>query len=370
MVNTKQCFENEKSNYTIFYGDIKAFNLQAQQIFSFCLTIFLLIYGMVVRYIGLLFNGIITPSFYLHLFHAFISFLIFLLFRYYFPRHEKYIVFVAHLNVIITILIMDIQYSLYSSVNSYTVTMSVILCTSVIVLGRFWHYLMIVTITFLADVTVFIISADRGYSTEMKIFYLTDIVLFILLMSALHLYFTSIQYRNFKQKRALKSLSERDSLTNLYNRKYIENVVNSYYGENESCAMILIDIDDFKKINDIFGHIKGDEILIETAENIAQEFRHTDCVARVGGDEFMIFIPNIICREKVLQKAERLSENFLYIKGEDDTLYTVSYSVGIAFEEKDGTGIFEELYKKADTAMYKAKTKKGVKGSNITVFER
>lgn len=157
----------------------------------------------------------------------------------------------------------------------------------------------------------------------------------------------------------LKAQSETDGLTGLKNRKTFEQDVNLYLqkqlAEDEICAFMLLDLDFFKNVNDYFGHMKGDMLLIEVADILRCKCRCDDEIARLGGDEFVIFLKNIKSRENAEALANRiLNKMRRSYKTEDGKKVHVSASVGIVFAPKTGRD-FETLYNHADKALYCSK---------------
>lgn len=114
-------------------------------------------------------------------------------------------------------------------------------------------------------------------------------------------------------------------------------------------ALIVFDIDDFKSINDQFGHVGGDNILIEVSQNAKSCLRPTDLLARFGGDEFVALLPNSNEKE-ALRVADRIRMSLHHI---ERASRHVSSSFGVAFMEQDDS--FESLFEKADRALYIAK---------------
>ncbi len=149
-----------------------------------------------------------------------------------------------------------------------------------------------------------------------------------------------------------------DHLTQLPNRRLfhdrLEQNIKMAHRASESLALLFIDLDSFKEINDTLGHDIGDKLLVEVALRINQCLRETDTVARMGGDEFTVILSQIANPIYVGKIAEdvihRLSEPFII----EQTLFNVSASIGIAIYPTDGKNS-EELLKNADLAMYAAK---------------
>ncbi len=151
-----------------------------------------------------------------------------------------------------------------------------------------------------------------------------------------------------------------DALTNLPNRRLLIDRLNQEIkkvSRNDSkLALLFIDLDHFKEINDSLGHAKGDMMLIEAAKRINACVRQSDTIARLGGDEFTAIIPDYINRRQIERIAQQmidaLSQPF-YFEG-DDNGYFISASIGITLYPDDARN-FEELLKNADQAMYQAK---------------
>jgi diguanylate cyclase (GGDEF)-like protein len=149
-----------------------------------------------------------------------------------------------------------------------------------------------------------------------------------------------------------------DELTGLPNRQLLmdrlEQQLVHARRDGEPGAMLFLDLDRFKEINDVFGHSVGDIVLVQAAERIISEVRGTDTVARLGGDEFVIIMPRLTSDEPARATAgrllTRLSEAFT-ARGND---HFVSVSIGIVMFPEDGDSV-ETLLKNADSAMYRAK---------------
>jgi len=150
---------------------------------------------------------------------------------------------------------------------------------------------------------------------------------------------------------------ERDPMTGLYNKvsgiQYVENEL-SVRDEKAVHALFVIDIDNFKKINDNLGHAAGDKVLVEVSEILAGLFRDSDILFRYGGDEFVVFAINItdsgFINEKVLEVCSAMRRSY----GEGENVWKISASIGVACFPNHGL-TFEELFKNADAALYKTK---------------
>lgn len=163
---------------------------------------------------------------------------------------------------------------------------------------------------------------------------------------------------------ALKQRAEHDGLTGLYNaattRAKISEVLSSQYSSELTQIFILIDLDNFKKINDTFGHACGDQVLIDVAKVLNQRFRSSDILGRLGGDEFVVMLSNVRSDKLAYHLLRELRNSLTRVYTQGDVSVTVSASIGIAIAPSDGT-TFGELYRKADTALYRVK-KEGKNG--------
>ena len=142
--------------------------------------------------------------------------------------------------------------------------------------------------------------------------------------------------------------SSHDLLTNLYNRTYFEKNAKELIKKNIPFSVVFIDLDNFKYVNDTFGHNKGDEILKSTADILRKNLKGKDIIARFGGDEFVVAV--VECNKECAKKMfDKIKEEIDYFFKD----YNVTASIGIAYfpEIKD----YEELIKKADENMYKSK---------------
>jgi diguanylate cyclase len=151
-----------------------------------------------------------------------------------------------------------------------------------------------------------------------------------------------------------------DSLTELPNRRFMERHLSRLLDEaridDTHVALLYVDLDRFKLVNDTLGHRHGDELLVEVAQRLRDNVRPTDLVTRIGGDEFMILLGNVVGIAHALDLANRLRACLKVPLTVNGMTFYVSASIGLAYASgDDSTATVETLVRDADTAMYQAK---------------
>jgi len=169
-------------------------------------------------------------------------------------------------------------------------------------------------------------------------------------------------------EKAIKE-STHDNLTGLFNKSYLQEALNQHISlakrHNTDLSVLFLDIDNFKEINDTFGHHAGDIVLKNVAHTISQEMRASDIISRFGGDEFVILMPNTY-KTNALLLSERLrntiKQKTITIKG---TTHKITVSGGVASFPIDALKA-ENLINLADSALYRAK---GAGKNSISLFK-
>lgn len=175
--------------------------------------------------------------------------------------------------------------------------------------------------------------------------------------------FGSIMYRMVRQldrhRDALRLLSERDALSGVYNRRFfeerIEQEFDNFRRHGKHVALVMVDIDHFKAVNDVHGHTAGDEVIRKVGQVLLEQARRADVVARFGGDEFAVLLP-FTDTDKALEFVQRVQGAFRALQADDHRLGDTGMSFGIALPHTD-MDHHEHWVAKADAALYRVKSR-------------
>ena len=170
---------------------------------------------------------------------------------------------------------------------------------------------------------------------------------FKLLKSLIH--HSTLAFTNTILREELEKMVITDHLTKLYSRNYLDKKIKESMDIDGEGTFIIIDIDNFKSVNDTYGHQIGDDVIIQVAQIIQANIRSTDVGARWGGEELAIHLPRVPM-ERGIQIAERL-----VIKVREETNPKITVSCGVSHWKKEDNDSYNSLFKRADFALYRAK---------------
>lgn len=171
---------------------------------------------------------------------------------------------------------------------------------------------------------------------------------------------TQAHQRQEREKEQLLEMSNIDQLTGLYNKQYLREKYAAHPPGGHRTALLFIDVDDFKMINDTYGHLVGDEVLRELADCLKSNVRGANDAIRFGGDEFVVVLENTGAQEAfhVAERVRSCANALAFYGGE--SLFHITLSIGLI----EGSAPLNDLLEKADRAMYASKNK----GKNRTTL--
>ena len=256
----------------------------------------------------------------------------------------------------------------------YGATMGVYLILGIVALAVYFprpYHIPAIILTAVIDIIVIILNyvhpsgleeltRESGLETMLCSYLIVATATAVILCILLHQY--------ARQRRQLLAISQqleyaahRDSLTGVYNRRYLINVLKQWMNtEHKHFLAVLIDVDDFKNINDTYGHVYGDEVLAELTRLMQQEIGEKGIVARYGGEEFMLLFeePDRDAVREILEKIRSgLGEYSMRTKQ-----IVITFSGGV--EEYQTDAKLDELFRGADKKLYQAKNS----GKNQVIF--
>ncbi len=200
---------------------------------------------------------------------------------------------------------------------------------------------------------------DNGYTQVWISLILVGILVVILYYNFVN------RHRSAERSRELESKADTDLLTGLYNKIASERKITEYMEEHPEgrAMMVIVDLDNFKKINDTLGHSFGDEVLRSLGQQLKMMFRTTDILGRLGGDEFILLLKDVKDEESIVREGKKLEDFFRQFEVGEYVKYSVTASMGAAVFPRDATG-FEGMYRAVDSALYIAKRR----GKNQLAF--
>lgn len=257
----------------------------------------------------------------------------------------------AYANVAIILLTIEWQYVFCSSCMSYTLYLCIFMGTSLMVIGSTWRYALIVIAILGLDVW-YVAQVRYSHQPWELLPYVVDVVITILTTVAINRYLYLTKGKEIENRAHLRRQRDTDGMSRLLTRRAAEELIQSTTAADGLCAMLILDVDNFKAINDTYGHMVGDEVIRRVADILREVFRQGDCLARLGGDEFLVFLRGI-SQTVVLERLERLMSAFK-ITGRNEQI-GITCSVGGVGEL--GENLFEFMYRTADAKLYEAKKK-------------
>ncbi|MCR5177585.1 MAG: GGDEF domain-containing protein [Lachnospiraceae bacterium] len=234
------------------------------------------------------------------------------------------------------------DYAIYDATNGYTVI-------EIPLQGVSWAACISVSSAYINSLANIYFNSTRQFVIELII----SVVVFFALLIILNLV---SKIKRQKESRLLGDKADSDQLTGLKNKAATERDISEFMSANPTTQSLLfiLDIDDFKGVNDTMGHSFGDDVLHEFGFSLSSMFRASDVIGRIGGDEFMVFVKNIPNEDTIEKEAKKIRDFISSFRAGEGVMREITASSGAAVFPADGDD-FDTLYKAADKALYKSK---------------
>ncbi len=204
-------------------------------------------------------------------------------------------------------------------------------------------------------ITTFFVKADYPQVVQYDI---ANTVCCFVVSAVFIAYIRKMHINHMKTTLIYQTLSQTDRLTGIFNKEYTEQMCRAYLDEKKELqpsALVMIDLDNFKAINDTLGHRQGDYVLKEVGAILKKTFPTGDLVGRIGGDEFLVLVKNIENLDNIKQKAELVSKKINTVFSNIITKEVISCSIGIVCNNPQLSLNFDTMLSRADQTMYLAK---------------
>ena len=239
---------------------------------------------------------------------------------------------------------------------SLVIVYIVLLCTSISFIDPVEYKLLVLVTLIIPDLVFF---HWIGASYRVMIYDVLDTVVVATGAVVINQFYAMDRYRIFALEHRLRCDRNIDGLTELSNKRYFQEMMEAHHTSTDLGCAVLIDLDHFKEVNDIFGHERGDDVLRETAGILKSVFRDDDSLSRIGGDEFAAFftadVPADRMEEIVKEKIHGLFQKTPILVEQGDKTVEVTFSIGACIRRVDKAHTPQEILAEADAAMYQIK---------------
>ena len=265
--------------------------------------------------------------------------------------HTKYITLIFYIWIT-PLMIISILMGTFLDPTQPSITIMVFLCIlPLFILDKPWRIVTYISITSIIYVVCCFIAKTKIMFVEDMI----DLVLFSVLSIGINCMILRDRMNNVEYVMRMKYISEIDALTKIYNRGAGEEKTKRLIANEERGMLMILDVDNFKSINDQYGHDMGDKVIKAIANKLKKTFIDDDIVMRLGGDEFAIYSLNIKDLNDANVYVKKLFEEIHSLSFPEMPDYKVTISLGGAIIFPKEKKSFEELYHESDNALYDAK---------------
>ena len=201
------------------------------------------------------------------------------------------------------------------------------------------------------DILAFLFKTPDRYAIDIM-----NSIIFLITGMLLSIFTANIKLNEFIFQKAIKTERDTDGLTGLLNKSsMMREIRKSMTNDPKNGILVMLDVDDFKRINDSYGHVVGDFVISGIARCLNSSFRNSDIIGRFGGDEFVIFMPfthDVVIAQSRVKKVLSLMAETIELPNENDKV-TGSFGIAVCSELGD---TYDDLFRKADFALYQAKS--------------
>ena len=221
---------------------------------------------------------------------------------------------------------------------------------------RYYYIIISLIIIQIVSLSIFIFINFINIRGQIsRVIFYQDLILLALSASAV---ISAVKLKKSVFNDDLENMALTDGLTGLYNRRYFDTFYENIFAQSSRydipLSLIMCDIDHFKKINDTYGHDKGDVILKEVANVLKINTRKSDIAARFGGEEFMLCLPSTQIMNAI-DVARKIKQMVLKIQTKD--IKTITISIGVTFYRKEFENKPKDMLKRLDNLLYEAKNR-------------
>ena len=221
---------------------------------------------------------------------------------------------------------------------------------------RYYYIIILLIIIQIVSLSVFLFINFINISGPIsRVIFYQDLILLALSIAAVIL---TVKLKKAVFDDDLENMALTDGLTGLYNRRYFDIFYDNIFAQSSRydipLSLIMCDIDHFKKVNDTYGHDKGDVILKEVANVLKANTRKSDIASRFGGEEFMLCLPSTHITSAI-DVARKIKQMILKIQAKD--IKKVTISIGVTFYRKEFENNSKDLLKRLDNLLYEAKNR-------------
>ena len=244
--------------------------------------------------------------------------------------------------------------SIFNDPNATAITVFfIVLILPMVYICNPWQSLLEVSFAYIMFI-IFDILWKRNYPEVLRADLINSVLFYAITICAV-IYIRNLHVSALNASILFKKEAQFDKLTNMYNKSSIESYSKEVLsGNHGNLGLVIIDIDDFKLVNDRWGHNQGDRFLSQVARTLNKNFEGIGILGRIGGDEFMVLLENIYDNDIIVEKVNNALDSISKIFSEYST-EKITCSCGIAFLKNNETIDFDEFYKEADRALYLAK---------------